>query len=427
MNKIFICCHSKIPKGDANSNYVYHLGLCLANTGRDVVIIGMSNGSEKTRGTVKTSDSKGNLRYINIMVPKKVLPLKVECHLKIGEYLVSEMRKQGIDSDDFVIIYGGYLSQFTEIARKVRDVPMSHIIPVVVEWPTEKQYRLGVFNPNYIVWNYIFNKCLTHWGKIIVISSNLKNHFEMAGLKTFVLPPMIDLNSVPNATQDSISNVAKGSASNEIRSSAIDTNKNYEFDTTTKARNERTRFIYSGANNRKDAIYSMILSLDLLSSDEKERVEFHITGMTEDQAQAFLGKEADVLERNKDCLFIHGWLDNKGLVSLYGAVDYLLLARPKNQFTISNFPSKVPEMMNYGIIPVCSRVGDYTDVFLNDGIDSLIFEGCEPEDCACAIKKAISIDAKGRECLKSGARKTAKEKFDYHVWSNSLLEFLLED
>ena len=74
----------------------------------------------------------------------------------------------------------------------------------------------------------------------------------------------------------------------------------------------------------------------------------------------------------------------------------LILLRKKNKVTLSNFPSKVPEMMGYGIIPIVSKVGDYTDEYLTDGKDCIQVEKCSIEDGVAAIRKALQLSADER-------------------------------
>lgn len=45
------------------------------------------------------------------------------------------------------------------------------------------------------------------------------------------------------------------------------------------------------------------------------------------------------------------------LIGLYQEMHFLLLARGVSQMTLANFPSKVPETMCFGIVPIVSEVG----------------------------------------------------------------------
>lgn len=384
-NRVFICTHSQLPRGDANSNYIFHMALALVQAGHEVIAIGRSTNSEK-----KVIDVDG-VHCINLRKLSNI-PAKLEGHLMYGKRLVKELQSLKISKNDYVIIYGGYISLFTVLKRNLKFMEQGHLIPCVVEWPTHFQYRYGAMDPDYRLWRYVFYHMIPHWKKVIVISSNLKRHFNKMGCQTFLMPPLID---------------SKKRASGN------------------KKRSEVTQFIYAGADIQKDAIDNMILSLSELSEEERIRFNFNITSLTLEKAEKLLGERKEVLKEFSKTLKIHGWMEYDDLINLYYASDFLLLAREKNQFTQSNFPSKVPEMMNYGIIPVCSRVGDYTELYLHDMKDSVIFEGASPKDCADAIRRALNISDEKRRQMSFNAVETAKTNFDYRIWGDHLSKFLI--
>ena len=383
--RVFICCHSQLPLGDANSNYIYHMALSLAAAGWEVIALGRGKTAEKT---LVTAD---NLTCINLPKVAK-LKEKIEGHLYFGGRIVEELNNHQICKDDYVLIYGGYVSLYTKIAKALRFLEKGHIITCAVEWPTRFQFKRSFLDPDYLLWRFVFYKMMPRWKKVVVISDNLKRHFEELGCETLVLPPM-------------------------IRCKDISPDKN----TTT----DLVQFIYSGADIQKDAITNMLLAMKELSDEERSRLVFHITSLSPDKARNLLGEQASILDLFRESLQIHGWMEYNDLVNLYHSVDFLLLARETNQFTQSNFPSKVPEMMNYGIIPVCSRVGDYTDKYLCHMRDSVIFDGASPKDCADAIRIALSISDDERGKMRNHAMDTAKKSFDYTAWSSQLSDFIL--
>ena len=46
-NRIFICTHSQLPKGDANSNYIFHMALSLKLENYEVIAIGRSKNTHR--------------------------------------------------------------------------------------------------------------------------------------------------------------------------------------------------------------------------------------------------------------------------------------------------------------------------------------------------------------------------------------------
>lgn len=382
--RVFICTHSQLPRGDANSNYIFHMALSLANVGWKVFAIGRSKENKKT-----TVDTDG-ITCINLPKIEKI-PAKIEGHLWFGQRIVKELKSLQIKKEDYIVLYGGYVSLFKAVSRNLDFLEKGHITTCVVEWPTENQFIHGKYDLDYQLWKYVFNKMLPLWKKVVVISENLNQHFREIGCETFLLPPMI------NCTKK-ISGI--------------------------RVNNEKVHFIYAGADTQKDAIVSMLLSVTELSDEERNRFVFHITSLTLEKAKSILGKRANLLEEYADCLKIHGWMEYDELINLYYSADYLLLARETNQFTISNFPSKVPEMMNYGIIPVCSEVGDYTSKYLRDSENSIVFKGASPSECADAIRRAITISQECRHRMSENTILSARYCFDYRVWGNKLSDFI---
>lgn len=384
--RIFICTHSQLPRGDANSNYIFHMALSLVEEGFEVIAIGRSKSTKASSENVK------GVLCVNIARSKR-LPAKIEGHIFFGSQMCRELRNHHIRKEDYLILYGGYVSLFQSVANKISWLEKGHITACVVEWPTKHQFRWKNFNPDYMLWKYVFYRMIPKWKKVVAISDNLCSHFTECGCVTFLLPPLIN---------------AQSKISRERKSS------------------DKQKFIYAGADTQKDAIRNMLLAVEKLSDQDRSRFDFHITSLTEEKARKLLGEKQYILDKYAKCLHIHGWMEYTNLINLYYSADYLLLARETNQFTQSNFPSKVPEMMNYGIIPVCSRVGDYTDKYLNNMIDSVIFEGASPEACANAIRTAISIPEEKRRCMSQKAIENAKNSFDYKRWGKKLSEFILD-
>lgn len=383
--RIFICTHSQLPRGDANSNYIFHMALSLAQEGFEVIAIGRSKSSKTS-----TENVEGVL-CVNIARSKR-LPAKIEGHIFFGSQMIRQLRNYHIRKEDYVILYGGYVSLFRSIANKMSWLEKGHVTTCVVEWPTKQQFRWKGIDPNYLLWKYVFNTMIPKWKKVVAISENLRSHFAECGCDTFLLPPMIN---------------AQRKISGERKSS------------------EKLTFIYAGADTQKDDIRNMLLAVEKLSDQDRNCFDFHITSLTKEKAEKLLGAKQYILEVFSECLHIHGWMEYDELINLYYSSDYLLLARETNQFTRSNFPSKVPEMMNYGIIPVCSQVGDYTDMYLHHMIDSVIFEGSSSDACADAIRTAISISKEKRICMSQKAIENARDNFDYRQWGKKLSNFVL--
>jgi glycosyltransferase involved in cell wall biosynthesis len=178
-------------------------------------------------------------------------------------------------------------------------------------------------------------------------------------------------------------------------------------------------FVFPAKGIMKDALSEMLMGLALLSDNELEKIQFHIMGIEKTKIISIL---KDDYKRLRDKLVIHDWMEYADLVDLYQKAHYLFLAREFSQMTESNFPSKVPETMTYGIVPVASRVGDYTKYYLKNCENSIIFDGCDSHTCMKALQEAISIPFEDYKILSHNARKCVEDKFDYRNWSGAIKE-----
>ena len=176
----------------------------------------------------------------------------------------------------------------------------------------------------------------------------------------------------------------------------------------------KIKFIFPGNGLMKDAIDVVLKSFSQLTLQEKERVELHLCGIKEEKIKNIWSPhEYDSL---KDMLIVHKWMHYEELIELYQSMHFLVLAREENQMTLANFPSKVPEVMCYGVVPIVSRVGDYTKYYLEDNVNSLIFDGCTIDLCLEKIRKALSMSQEEILELSFNARECAENKFDYRNW-----------
>lgn len=312
-----------------------------------------------------------------------------------GRKLVKCLSKQDVKQEDYIIVYTDYISVtkclFHSYAQNNR---IGHMAYCIVEWFQAYQYTGGKFSLGYIFWKIHFDLFMPKYKKIIGISTKLAKHFSDIGCQTMVLPCLTDCN-----------------------------NSKICCDLSVKEK-ECYDFIYPGAAMKKDSLEGMLKGLLLLNEDEQRKIRFHFTTLKPNKLIEAANCSEEVLNKLSGVLVFHGRLEYAELLELYQNIDYLFLAREKNIMTESNFPSKVPEMLAYGVIPVCSDVGDYTKVYLENDVNAIIFEGATPEECSQAYRRAININKEKKSCMQINARHTAETKLDYHVWGDKLVSFL---
>lgn len=374
MRRVNIFWPCVFPHGGALSNYIECLAKALAFEGYCVslfVFCKETNYDSFNRCPFRIIDisSHSNNKFIKRLNEGRVLPLKfarIITKLKPTKNdLFITRQESGIDR---IILF------FRKIYRyKTCTCPL--------EW-----YSKEFFNSKHrwIESKNAFIRNKKH-DLILPISRNIDLQFKDFKVHSLILPPMVDIKE-------------------------YQLNQGLSFNT--------IEFVFSANGAMKDSLNNMLEGICLLKDDDLSKAYFHFTGVKEENAKKVIGEKRWIYLKNH--LMFHPWMEYNELVNLYHHCHYLYLAREKNQMTISNFPSKIPEAMALGIVPVVSRVGDYADIYLNDGTNCIFIEGSTSESCAEKLHTAINLGEEKYHSLSRAARKTAETKFDYTNWSSKI-------
>ena len=388
-NRVFICSSDPFPFGTANSNYIRNFSKCLKAAGFSVFVVGIGKNRECDK--IEDFYQYNGVKYFNIDISLKGKKNFINAELNAGKKVEAELEKLGVTKEDYICIYSGLLSI---IKMAIKKVPISHVISIEVEWLQPFQYSLGKLDPMFRIWNMSFEYRLKKIKKFFPISKNLENHIKEKGASCCVIPVMTD--------------------SSEISIDVINPRKD-----------GFTNMIYSGAATNKDSFPCMIEAIYKLSYEERKKIKLHFTTLSLDALKKCLGDSVRFLDDIMDSLVFHGWMEYEDLLRLYADMDCILLARESNRATISNFPSKIPELMAYAVFPICSDVGDYSELYLKDGYDSIIFNGDDSDSCCEAIRRAISLDNQSICGMRKNARNTVELRFDYLNWVETVSEFII--
>ena len=389
MKRVFICSEVSFPRGGAASNYIEYLALSLLDAGYHPVVIGQGKNSEED--LCGETYVYNGIHYYNYPQQTKLSRHKlkrfIDANFYNGKQIVSLLKKLQLSSEDYIIFYTRNCFTIDPVLSYANQQGTMATM-VVTEHREESQAMNKLLSWRSI---YSFKYSISKTKSVIPISRHLERYFQERGCRTLLLPSMANP---------------------------------FEYSFEVNKNSKTVNLIYSGSDFAKDSFHTMLKSFLLLNAEEKGIVRFHLTGVKYEKLVAYLGEESKILGELESVITIHPWLEYDELVKLMKQMDYLFIAREITQTTLANFPSKVPEMMCYGVIPLVSRVGDYTDLYLIDGKDSLMFDGCTPEDGVKALRRAIGLSEEKRLEMRMNARKTAEEKFYYGVWAERLSEFI---
>ena len=373
MKRVFILGWFSYPRGNATANYVQYLAKALQEEGFCVTVMSALNPEFKLSDgdviggiTVRNISWESKFSYIRRLMNGRLFPF----------VLAGKIAELRLTSDDILIAPTSLpaISTLFRLKKKYKFKTIGYPL----EWFGVEQYK----TPREAKKGEVQFQLNANHDLLFPISYHIRNQFPKT--PALVLPIMADVTEFPFVPK----------------------------------KMDVCRFILPANGMMKDALPEMLHGLALLTKEELSRLEFHFTGVTENQIKSILnGFE---YEKIKNSVILHDWMKYENLISLYQNMHFLLLARDTNQMTLSNFPSKVPEVMTYGVVPVVSRVGDYTKYYLKDGVNSVVFEGCDANSCAKAIRRAMSFSEEEYIEISSKARECVERQFDYHNWTKKI-------
>ena len=384
---IFICTDTEFPHKGASSNYIETLAKALSIRKIRTYVIAVSYREDRCVDWVEYEGIYYKTILYDVSNAKKTLYAR----LSIGKEMWNCICRKGVESGDTIICYteNFFFMRNIYLNAKRRNIK---VINCVVEWYIARQFKYGYLD----IFNFWYYCLAFYWGmgisgNVIVISKKLQEYFTGKGCRVLLMPPLIDSSTI-----------------------SIDTHEPCD----------KTKFIYSGSFKNKDSMRAMLESFASLPDEMKNNIEFHITGYSYEKIYEMSGVSPETWEVVKELVNIHSWMEYSELLELYKQIDFLLIARETNRVTLSNFPSKVPEMMAQGIIPVMTRVGDLPNLYLENGTDSILFEKCTVESCRNAIIQAVQMSDAERKNMRDNARKKAEECFAYEKWAVLIGDFV---
>lgn len=384
-SRIFIVSNANYPKGSANANYIHYLALALKQSGLEVHMI-VSVNDEYSDDVID-----GKYDELNIL-PIKISSNRIIKHFQyengFSKQIIKHLKNANITKNDYVYLSSSSSIMMHKSLLSLRKERKFKLITGVLEFFAKEDFSIKNQKRNYE--NYI--KChsdyKTQSDLIMPISTYIEKYFKIKKNKTFIVLPLTE--SRENSTK----------------------------------RMDKYRFILPANGKMKDNLNTMIRSFLYLTDEELTKIELHLCGVKKEKILQILSMQE--YEKLKYVLIIHRWMKYDELEDLYRQSHFLLLARDVCQMNVANFPSKVPEAMSYGVVPIVSNVGDYTQIYLKNIIDSFIVDGAEVKEFSCAIKKAINLTEEQYVQMSKNAEKNVAENFDYKVWSQKFKELFVK-
>lgn len=383
MNRVFICGYFNFPRGGAAANYVQSFAKVFLRLGKNVIVISNINPNIKLEG-----NKYQEIQVENVQLREDKLGHYIDFNFLMGKYYEQILSGLSVDCSDLIIAYSRdsfILNSVLKIGKKVG----AKTGVCLVEWFEKKDYGKWFRNVEYWKSQISFYRVNLKFDYIFPISTYIEGYYKKKNCKTFRLPSLVDTE---------------------------------EFEYNEKKITDKRIFIFPGNGKMKDALEETIQAFALLRDEEVLKLEFHICGVGKLAKQII--KENKLENSPAGKIVIHECMPYEELIDLYRRAHFMILARDISRMTLANFPSKIPETLSYGIIPICSRVGDYTKLYLMDGVNSLIMDGCDVQTILHGIRRALAMSDQDIINYSNKCRITAETKFDYKQWVKPLDKFL---
>lgn len=384
---VYICGLYAFPKGSAGSVYVQNLAQAFLAIGYRVVLVSDVNHKSSTGDYLFLTNHRDRVVLEEIALPQVKWRHYFAFNFELSRYYSRALSRYTIRKSDLLVSYSMF-SGINEAVLKAAKQSGARCMACVVEWLTKNEFKFGWFDWRF--WRYLhnFHRIFPGFDGIFSISTLLDGHFRDRGCRSMVLPIMSDP---------------------------------YEYPYRPARRREKRRFVYPANGLLKDALGVVLAAFALLDDTALSRVELDLSGVSEVDLIKMIGEQT--YHRLKEHIRLHSWMAYEELVALYQTVDFLVISRATTRMTEANFPSKVPEAMNYGVVPVVSRVGDYTNLYLDDK-NSVVFALNTVECCREALVKCLAIAPEALGRLSDGARQTSIDKFFYSNWTEKIAAFI---
>ena len=257
----------------------------------------------------------------------------------------------------------------------------------LVEFNDAKEKKYGFLDPSLILNHKVIKRSVKKNMTVIAISHAFVEYYKAKGIKTVLIPNMID---------------------EEDHSAYLN-----------KRIDKRVHFIFAGYPYKKDALDVVMHAMVGLDKAYKDSFSFHIAGIEE---EAFFEKYKNLKKYRKEIkafTAFHGYVKREAIKSLYRSSDFSIIMRnPSFRTCQYGFPTKFTESLSFAR-PVIANYTSDIDNYLTDKKNGYVVKEFTKESLLAALKKCIKLKDNRKEMF-ANALHTAESFFSL----NSFIERL---
>jgi len=306
----------------------------------------------------------------------------------VRSFSIIKLLKRFLEKPDIIIYYGTSARILFPLLQYCKHNQIK-LIEDVVEWYNYSHLPFGKYGPLAIDVNLAMTKLIHKCNGVIVISTFLQNYYNYKVNKILKVPILID---------------------NVIQTLPI--NESISFDS------DYLNLIYAGFPGRKDLLFNVITAVEYCSSIGFA-VKLHILGPTKNELGSFFKHQFS------NSIIFHGKVSQSLVSENLKRADFSVLLRPDERYAHAGFPTKFVESLNSGL-PVIANITSDLANYLIDGYNGFIVPDSSVNSFVAVLKKILSKDKNEFKKMKINAQKTAKENFQYQLFSKCLSDFILD-
>lgn len=384
MRRFIICTDEAFPRGSAGANYLLYFAKALQDIGYFPIIIAYVEKLEQTSDEIQEFEG---IAYIQVAPSDNKIKHFLTFNFFLHQLYLPVLQQMNITREDIVWLYSAELSLIRGI-KKFATRQQATLGACVVEWYTAYASKSLKEKIHYFCYKKVYKKELVEVKNLLPISHWLQAYYGTFKTQSMVLPIMTEVNA-----------------------------KKSEF-----CESEIIRFIYPGGKSNKDDVDMIITTLSELGHNYK--YEIHLTGIVQSKEEFLKKYPINVQKELRKHLQLHGWMNYEELERLYDTMDFLVLIREESSATLANFPSKIPETMSHGIIPIVSDIGDYGQILSRELGKHSVLKSNTREECQKVLLNALKMNRQQINENKYKVIEVASRVFDYHNYEDALQEFL---
>lgn len=368
---------NKFPNGDAGAVRDYYFAKIYQDLGYDVIHIG--EGEELQNGTYE-----GIQYYVSFKMRESFrenLHYFLNYSSRISKVYSSIEHSYGYPS--LIHIYdipAGGISWATHLAKKL-NIPIIHDS---VEWYSPCEFRMGRLAYPYVLKEITNRLMIRKPISVIAISTYLENFFQKKNLRTVRIPVIMDKNEFHPQ---------------ETKAAPIE-------------------LIYAGSPAKKDCLRECVQAFQQLPDSVRQKFRFRIFGANEDTVSTLCGGNLPTE------IIVYGRTSRDVVIEHLARADFALLLRPDGErYTKAGFPTKVVEAMMNGCAMICNITSDLGRYLDNEG-NAIVLSTNTIEEMRSAFEYVSKMSTERIDELKSVARNTAVNYFDYRVYIDRVKELI---